>query len=202
MASFGVVIGTFGDKSWADRAEIAAHSAMEAGADMIVTEHGSSLAQARNAGAAKLDTDIVTFLDADDRLDKSFFDNLDNYVDLNEKILYKPQTLGMYPDGSFDESACFIQTKDFFRTNCLVIGTSMRLVDFMTDGQFDDTLPVLEDWDMFLRLYIAGSRIVECEGVVYIVGVNEGRNSQVDLHRKTYRYVATKYARYRNLVKR
>lgn len=201
MPSFGVVVATFGDPSWRDKAEVAIESAMAAGADVVVGQHGDSLAQARNKGAKKLETDFVTFLDADDRLDSNFFSALEQHVDLNRLLLYKPQTLGLYPDGSTDDEPCFIRRDvSIFHSNSLVIGTSMRLQDFFDIGGFDDSLPILEDWDLFIRLHIAGAEVVECDGVIYVVGVNDdGRNSQRSLHRNIYKRIQSKYASFRRV---
>lgn len=192
---YGVVIGTFGDEIWETRARFAASSAETAGADQIVLQHDIDLATARNAGAAKLDTEFVTFLDADDYLEEGFFDNLDKYTDPNRSSLYKPQTLGLYPNGDFDATPCFIRPNvPLTRSNSLVIGTTMRLVDFRSTTGFDPTLEALEDWDLFLRLYRNGADIVECEGVIYIVSVGlSGRNSDKTKHHNAYRLIRRRY---------
>ena len=67
----------------------AAESARIAGAHQVVMNHGSSLAEARNTGASVLDTEYVTFLDADDFLRANFFDELKRSM-MDGNFIYKP----------------------------------------------------------------------------------------------------------------
>lgn len=196
MHKYGVVVGTYGSILWREKAHFAARSAEVAGADQIVLQHDIDLATARNVGASKLNTEFVTFLDADDFLDPEFFNKLDDYADSSRSLLYKPQTIGVYPDGSFDSTAEFIRPNvPLNHTNSLVIGTSMRLSDFRATNGFDPTLSSLEDWDLFLRVYRNGAEIIECEGVIYIVSVGRsGRNSNKLEHNKAYRKIRRRYA--------
>lgn len=196
MSTFGVVVAYYGDEKWRTLANRAGNSAYNAGASEVVLMNGKNLAESRNTGALHLSTDYITFLDADDELHAMYFTALATYVEPDKKHLYKPQTLGAHPDGTYDKEPAFIRSgTSLYKSNSLVIGTTMRLSDFHETTGFDPELEALEDWDLFLRLHRDGAEIIECTGMIYIVSVGlGGRNSDKEKHNKAFRQIRRKYS--------
>jgi GT2 family glycosyltransferase len=194
MSSFGVVVGVYGDSHWVSLAKEAAETAWIAGADEVIICYGNNLSEARNKGARDLMTHYVTFLDADDKLHSDFFRHLSDHVDDSKQALYKPQTIDAFSDGTSIGPHFIRSNVSLFHSNSLVIGTTIRRSDFLDTAGFDSELPALEDWDLFLRLHIAGAEIVECEGVIYIISAgSQGRNSDQEKHRKAFQEIKRRY---------
>ncbi|GAG49769.1 unnamed protein product, partial [marine sediment metagenome] len=113
----------------------------------------------------------------------------------DEADLIKPATLGVYEDGSTDDEVVMIPApSNVLDKNDIVIGAPINAGLFASVGGFDD-LPVLEDWDLWLRCREAGARVVECPGAIYRVGVNPGGRNQTGadsnakLHHHVYREI-------------
>lgn len=187
-----VIVATYGSEEWSERgSEAAAEALLTSGADVVSTLHGSSLAATRNELAEKSDADYLIFLDADDRLGEGYVDILkEKYLDSELDLLYKPSTLGWYPDGSYDDELGMIRTHDLAVRNEMVIGTALRRKDF---PGFDECLDGLEDWDLFLRMYLDGAKIRECPEMVYIVGVNDNSRNMKS-NRGAYQMVRAKHS--------
>jgi glycosyltransferase involved in cell wall biosynthesis len=126
MSSIGVVISTFGDDKWRSKGEsLVAYTQDTSGASNVLHTHGDCLASARNAGARNIGTDYIIFLDADDKLGDDYCRVLrDSLIDGN--VLYQPETIGWYTDGSTDETSNFIPDRNMKDSNNLVIGTAVR----------------------------------------------------------------------------
>lgn len=141
--------------------------------------NATDLFDARNSAAdMALDegADWLIFLDADDTLDENYLLAASELFD--EADLIKPATLGVYEDGSTDDEVVMIPApKNPLDKNDIVIGAPIRSSLFVEVGGFND-LPVLEDWELWLRCREAGARIVECPGAIYRVGVNPGGRNQ------------------------
>lgn len=189
-----VVIGTFGDPEWSKKAETAIRSAklQTHQPDVILHVHQKDLATARNTGAEMADAKWIIFLDADDTLDPGYVQAMISHGD--ETTLRQPSTLGVYPDGSEDATPVLIPARPLSESNFLVIGTMCLKDQFLAVGGFDSNLPVLEDWDLWLRMYKNGAIIGKRPKAIYRIGVNpESRNQNVDLHHKYYRVIRGKY---------
>lgn len=179
MCSVDVLVASYGDYKWRLMAENAAVDARHhSGADKVTHYHGTSLAEARNHLVQQSRADYIVLLDADDRLATNYVNTFkDLYLDTDLDLLYKPATLGWYPDGTYDEEVGMIRSDNLARRNEMVIGTIFKRDNFLG---FDTTLDSLEDWDLFIRMYKAGARIRECPEMVYIVGVHpSSRNKKI-----------------------
>lgn len=191
--SVGVVVATYGDvEKWRPLARRATDSceAQTRRPDSITWWHGRSMADSRNIGASLSHTDWLIFLDADDTLDERYVEEmLSGTGDLRQ-----PSTLGVYPDGSTDDEPWLIPPKrNLLEGNHIVIGAMIRNSLFKEMGGFDD-LPILEDWDLWIRCWLVGASITACPGAIYRVGVNDtGRNSS-SVHGDVYTRIRAKYS--------
>lgn len=186
-----ICIGTFGDEKWIDLAKERAIPSAEAQTvkvNVIHNHHSSSLSVARTHAAAKASSEYLIFLDADDELDPHYVEEmLKGTADLRQ-----PATLGIV-NGVEDDFPVVIATKPLLRANYLVIGTMCRRDMFFRVGGFFD-LPVLEDWDLWIRMYLDGATIEAIPDAIYRVHVNpNSRNQNQYLHNQIYNWIQTRY---------
>lgn len=190
-----VVVATYGDEAWMDLArQRAVPSARAQGVPVkmahVASEHG--LHQARNDGLAMVDTEFVCFLDADDELEPHYFERMEGVtadlrapsvrymVDGRPNRLWMPQVPG-------HRHAC---VGECLRDgNWLVIGTVARTEVVRNVGGFKDW-PLYEDWDLFLRCYLAGATVAAVPRAVYRAHVRKDsrnrapdRDARLDAHR-------------------
>lgn len=192
MADVSVIVATFGDPAWRARGDTASLSASAQTTRVEICQtHGASLCEARNKGARWVSGEWLIFLDADDTLDPHYAEEmLKGTADLRQ-----PSTLGVYPDGSTDAAANIIPPRgnSIIDGNHLVIGTMVRRQMFIDVGGFND-LPVLEDWDLWVRCLLAGATQEAIPTAIYRVGVNDAsRNAPGGLHNVTYWQIRSKY---------
>lgn len=193
----GVVVPAFGAEHKA-KAVVAVDSiknlVVPEGVEVLWVEAShTNLSEARNWGAEHLiskGAEWLIFLDADDKLDANYIEAAVPFM--NEADLIKPATRGFHPDGSVDDEAAMIPSgQSFLVRNHIVIGAPVRSAFFVAAGGFRD-LSALEDWDLWIRVILAGGRVVECPGAVYWVGVNAtGRN--VTANNSTYKKIRDRY---------
>lgn len=204
--SFGLVVGTFGSDEWKVRGDRTLREALESNKfDAWQHYHGDNLGRARNLGARWCgDVDYIVFLDADDCLSDNYLEAMrEKAIQLSKRSDYpewliQPSTLGIYSDGTTDEESVLIPPKNIFRTNFLVIGTACPKGPLDIVGGFDEELPVLEDWDLWLNILTTTHTGVSTQpDAIYGVGVNESsRNSDTRLHGRIYSEIRNKYRRY------
>lgn len=188
--SVTVVIGTYGNESWKLKAQNALNSVrcQTKQPQYLVHYHGDTLAHARNEGAKVGRSQWLIFLDADDTLDHKYIEAMVTHDD--GTTLRQPATLGVYPDGSEDSEAVLIPERPLRVSNYLIIGTMCLREQFMDVGGFDEGLPVLEDWDLWLRISKAGAVIGKRPEAIYRVGVNpNSRNQDHGLHNRYYNII-------------
>lgn len=167
----GVVIGTFGDDSWAELAfSRALPSVVKQRRDQAVFPvHGESLAQARNEGAiyASAEANWLLFLDADDELAPGYLDAMEDAITAhhpNAPHLYVPQV--QYVKGNRHEAPFFPAEMPHTDGNWMVIGTVVPAWLFAEVGGFEEW-PIYEDWALFARMQTAGAKPVRVEGAHY-----------------------------------
>jgi hypothetical protein len=200
MDSVGVAVGIYGTDEWAERAKKVALPSVwrQTHACRFGICHSSTLAEARNRAAAKLETDWLIFLDADDELDERYVESML----AGDGDIRQPSTLGVYSDGTEDDYPVLIPPKsNLLIGNHLVIGSMVRSDLFFEVGGFQD-LPILEDWDLWIRCWLAGAKIGVAPEAIYRVHVSQGRNSS-DMHGSVYTQIQCTYvdeARARGLL--
>ncbi len=190
----GVVVGTYGNRiKWSQTAQTAVASILHqtCPADDWIHVHGGSLADARNKGAAILNTDWLIFLDADDELDHGYIEAMLNRTvfGAHPHIIYRPSTLGVYPDGSTDDEPVMLPLTDLTVRNCIVIGAMCPSDLFFEVGGFGEW-PILEDFALWRAMLAKGAVIGDCGRAIYRVHVNDGsRNSDQTTHHEVYRQI-------------
>jgi glycosyltransferase involved in cell wall biosynthesis len=194
MDTVDVIIATYGNREiWDIMAERATASAenQTIRPTAIWRCHGEEdLASARNAGVEESSSDWLIFLDADDELDPYYVEAmLEASGDIRQ-----PSTIGV-TDGVEDDFPVLIPPKvgGFMVGNHLVIGSMVRRKDFIKSGGFRD-LPVLEDWDLWIRLRLEGAQIGQAPKALYRVHVRAAsRNSDPQLHGHVYSEIQQRY---------
>lgn len=194
MDSVDVVIATFGDKDlWDVLAERAVASAenQTIRPGTIIRSHEVDLAQARNYGAAQSNADWLIFLDADDELDPYYVEAmLDGDGDIRQ-----PMTIGV-TDGVEDDYPVLIppRPEGFLVGNHLIIGCMVRRDLFDISGGFDSDLPVLEDWDLWIRCQLSGGQVGTAPKAIYRVHVRpQSRNTVENGHHVYYAEIQQRY---------
>lgn len=187
-----MIVGTYGDEAaWKPLADRAVQSAVQQTVlpDAVLHVHRSSLQEARNTGAEMADTEWLIFLDADDELDRQYIESMLR----SPGDLRRPMTLGVYEDGSEDAAPIFIPRKPLLESNYIVIGAMCRREQFLEAGGFND-YPILEDWDLWLRLAILGAEITDAHGAIYRVHVRPNSRNQDSSHGRIYNRIKSNHS--------
>lgn len=177
---FSVVIGTYGDDVWKERAEEAMRSveAQTVPFKDAIHVHGPTLAEARNRGAERVEGDWLVFLDADDMLDSKYIEAMMvAAAKQTGPALLQPSTLGVYPGGREDAAPVLIPQRPLNTGNFMVIGTAIRRDQFERVGGFKDW-PMYEDWCLFIRAWQDGAALVPVPDAIYRVTVNENSRNK------------------------
>jgi glycosyltransferase involved in cell wall biosynthesis len=185
--SVSVVVGTFGDSSWKKLARNAVASAKRqtVAADSVLHVHADTLQEARNSGAEQSTGEWICFLDADDELDEFFIEAMEDAISkVSGPALLQPSNLNSdvgYP--------VLLRKRSLERCNFLIIGTVVRRDQFLEVGGFSD-LPVLEDWELWIRLSKAGAEHRAVPDAIYKINVRPGsRNSNHILQNEVANYI-------------
>lgn len=180
-----VIVPTCGDIDvWKPLAERAQQSAFNqvVKANRVIWSHKATVSEARNFGASLSTGDWLIFLDADDELDPRYIE----HMIAGSGDIRQPSTLGVV-NGVEDDFPVLIEQKSLIIGNYLIIGSMVRRKLFLSVGGFRD-FPILEDWDLFIRLALAGAKIGKCPDAIYRVHVlPDSRNKQGDsIHGSVY----------------
>lgn len=188
-----VIVPTFGDPKWRETALRAIYSAeaQTVRPHRIWPVFDDTLAAARNYGGLHSQADWLIFLDADDELDPHYIE----HMLAGEGDMRWPSTLGIV-DGVEDDEPVLLQLRPGERgitRNHMVIGTMVRREQFLAVGGFRD-LPILEDWDCWIRLQLAGAVPMPCPEAVYRIHVRkDSRNHNIDEHGYWYSQIQGLY---------
>lgn len=196
MTSFSIILGTYGDDSWCERAQELAltttgtqtHDDFE-----VVAYHGKTLASARNHAAQDANGEYLVFLDTGDYLDAQYLEAMNKA----EGELRRPAIRGFNHDGFIDEEPImFIRPASVLTRNFIVIGAAVNRARFLQVDGFGE-LPVLEDWDLWLKLMcFLDVEVVDVPEAIYLINDEEHErnlNPLMDLYaqrirRKFYPY--------------
>lgn len=160
----------------------------------IIRVHGDSLAAARNEAARKATGEYLLFLDADDCVDQRYIEAMTEAIALSSRrrLLLQPATRGWYGNGKMDDEAALIPPARLIDRNFMVIGTVVQRQLFEEVGGFRE-FEHCEDWELWLRCVLAGCGIVQVPDAVYLVRVNQGRNSNLEAARRCYRQIRAEH---------
>lgn len=187
-----ILVGTFGASHWHEFArDHALPSAQGQGAFEVLHRHepGGTLAGVRNGLAELAQGDWLAFCDADDRLGGGYLDamraamhgaNLWRRGDLLDNPSLLVPAVQYVRDGRCVGEPAIPNQGGWPKVNECVIGTLVPRALFLAVGGFRETLadgtPLtsIEDYDLFLRCFDAGARLVYVPGAVYCATVNAG----------------------------
>jgi glycosyltransferase involved in cell wall biosynthesis len=178
-----VAVGTYGDDTWRQLAAERAIPSAEALGVPVVHCHADTLHDARNDALAQVTTEWVCHLDADDELEPGYFDAMTRatgdvlapavrYVYANG-IKRSPRMPRVAGHHHRCHTGCLPQG------NWLIVGSLVR-TDMATGvgGWRDFTWS--EDWDLWLRCYLAGASFTPVPGAIYRAHVRtDSRNRSV-----------------------
>lgn len=187
-----VIIAAYGDRDiWIPLAERAAKS-VDNKARVIFQFGGNidNLGSLRNSGAIRSDADWLIFLDADDELAPGYIEAmLSGTGDMRW-----PATLGFYDDGTEDAEIGHLAPNgaSLIHHNWMVIGTMVRRDLFLEVGGFRD-LPILEDWDLWIRMVLAGAKPESCFSAIYRINVRPDSRNNPGNHGQTYSEIQQRY---------
>lgn len=178
-----VVVGTYGSDCWKWlAAERAIPSAVALGVP-VVAVHGPTLHEARNEGLDRVRTEWVCHLDADDELEHGFFEAMGRgsadlrapsvryVVGRQRRVPLVPMVAG---HRHMCEPGCLVEG------NWLVVGTVARTQLLRDVGGWHD-FEWSEDYDLWLRCYLAGASIEAVPSAIYRAHVrDDSRNRAPD----------------------
>jgi len=160
----------------------------------------AGLASARNAGIAAARGDVLCALDADDRLDPTYFQKALAVLDRDPSVTFVSAWLRTFGDESWDwtPSRCDLPAllwEDTVLTAALVRRDAVAAV-----GGYDAAMPVQgdEDWDLWLTLVERGHRGVILPEVLFHYRRRAGSMATVCWHGEGHvplaRYRVAKHA--------
>jgi len=177
-----ILVTTMGDASWERLAwSVAIPDALKQTGAFTASMHVSddvSLGEARNRAVEFHDPKgWICFLDADDRLEPGFVDAMQAVHQPRNTDLLAP-ALRIVSETKPDPPVEVLKHRDMARMNSCPIGTLIHRTQFDAVGGFWDE-PIWEDWSLFRRCWLTGSRIRHIDGAVYRATHSPaGRNSQ------------------------
>lgn len=182
--SVAVVIPVFGDLSvWMPRAEQALASvraqSVQPTTALISVADGIADAMNRPLEDGRVTTERVLYLGADDALDPHFIAAQDAVgADIIQPAIKRE---------SDAEPVLFPRT-DLLTSNYLICGAPVRTELILGVGGFDPSLPTLEDWDLWTRIYYTYFPVIaRCpEAVYHITTRADSRNHSPEVA-QTYR---------------
>jgi hypothetical protein len=139
----------------------------------VVHVHADTLHDARNLALARVDTEWVIHLDADDELEPGYVDHMaTGRADVRAPAVRYVRAQGRgrpaLPKVAGHRHVC--DQDCLTQGNWLVIGSCARTKVLQSNGWRD--FPWSEDWDMWLRLYLAGYTFEAIPQAVYRAHVN------------------------------
>lgn len=165
-----IVVGTFGEDSWRELAESRAIPSGRAQGCRVVHAHTATLHEARNTALAQVDTPWVIHLDADDELETSYVATMGRIVgDVRVpmvRYVQRGRELGRprFPAVAGHSHICTGLCLPF--GNWIVVGAAVRTDLVRQVGGWRD-FSWSEDWDLWLRCYLAGAVFGHALGAVY-----------------------------------
>lgn len=189
-----VLVCTFGDQEWQDLAQERAVPSAERLGCRVIHAHADTLHQARNLALDQARSEWVIYLDADDELDAGYLHAMAagtgdvrapsvTYV-MGQRV--RPTHI---PRVSGHDHAC---TADCLPDgNWIIVGAAARTELLRRVGGWHD-FPVYEDWDLWLRCYLAGADIQPCPSAGYRAHVRRGsrnRAPSMDVKNEVHRQI-------------
>ena len=178
-----IAVATFGDEAWSELARRRAiPSAVQFGVP-VVHVHADTLHDARNQAVDRVETEWVVHLDADDELEIDYLDALAagtadlrapsvRYVADSFPEPYVPKVAGHRHDGAAE---CLPEG------NWLVVGSLVRTQMVRDVGGWRD-FTWSEDWDLWLRCWLAGATVEAIPDAIYRAYVRPNSRNRAPQH--------------------
>ena len=203
MPNVSICVATYGDNSWKEMAKRAIASAeCQTVPCEVIYVHGETLASARNEAVRESSGEWIVCLDADDQLTTDY---VEKSIDAQQKTggtLIFPLVGKVSLDGSWQ--LLRYMKGNLLERNFCVIGSMFRREDFIKVGGFDDRIPIFEDWELWLKLWVNGA-IIQPSEAIYVYNMRpNSRNQQQDLISEWYNTIKHTYypiAKQKGLVK-
>ncbi|WP_232295622.1 glycosyltransferase family 2 protein [Parafrankia sp. EUN1f] len=165
-----VAVATFGMSWWSDLARSRAIPSAAALGVPVVHHHASTLHDARNGALARVDTDWVIHLDADDELEAGYLDAMAagaadvrapavRYIHSRTRAS-TPAVPTVAGHSHHCQAECLLQG------NWLVVGALVRVDLVRQVGGWRD-FDWSEDWDLWLRCHLAGASFEAMPRAIY-----------------------------------
>lgn len=164
-----VIVPAFG----AEHRELARTRAVpsaELEGDVIIAD-GPTVAASRNAGAAAADTEWIVFLDADDELEPGFAASM-AAATADVRVPWFRHCRGLRERPAVD-----VEPGPLRDGNMLPIGCVLRRDLFHRAGGFREWT-ILEDWDLWQRVELAGATFESVPGAVYRAYIRSGSRNR------------------------
>lgn len=182
-----VAVATYGLSWWVDLARGRAIPSAEALGVPVVHHHADTLHDARNGALARVETEWVIHLDADDELEAGYLDAMAagtadvrapavRYVRGRGRLRASTPAVPTVAGHSHHcQAACLLQG------NWLVVGALVRTDLVRQVGAWRD-FAWSEDWDLWLRCHLAGASIEAMPAAIYRAHVRpDSRNRAASL---------------------
>lgn len=169
-----VAVATFGDQKWVNLARSRAIPSAQRQDVPVIHCHGENLSNARNLCLDRAQTEYIIYLDADDELESGYVKAMATGVaDVRAPsvryVRTVPRGRPFMPKVAGHHHIC--DSNCLTAGNWLVIGAQARTEALRKVGGWHE-FPVYEDWDMWLRCYLAGYTIQAIPQAVYRAHVN------------------------------
>lgn len=179
-----VAVATYGDLSWQRLARSRAIPSAEALGVPVVYAHESTLHDARNGSLAKVHTEWVIHLDADDELEPGYIDAMaTGTADVRApSVRYvrpghaRPPRM---PRVAGHAHECVAECLP--QGNWLVVGAAVRTQLMHRIGGWRD-YPVYEDWATWLRCHLIGATFEAIPAAIYRAHVRRGSRNRSGSH--------------------
>jgi glycosyltransferase involved in cell wall biosynthesis len=179
---FTIVVATYGDEKWKEIAETTSLPSARSFGVPVVYRHGDTLHGARNACLDAVETEFVIYLDADDELEPGYVEHMTSASgDVRvPSVRYQvpgqpsPEARILKVAGHDHPGLC---TPSCLRQgNWIIVGAGVRTQLVRDVGGWRDF--GYEDYDLWVRCYLAGADIQIVPEAVYRVLVRPGSRGQ------------------------
>jgi glycosyltransferase involved in cell wall biosynthesis len=175
-----VVIATCGSEEWKTMGDMAMTDLPMDVTVIRVHEPNGTVSSARNAGIAKVTTDYVCVLDADDTIAADYFDFTPEADITATAISYRNRTLAMISKVWQHERGRRKEHAGDCIGECLLDGNYIHIGSIMKTSVAQAVAfreyPVYEDYAYWLEQYLAGATFARREESVYMAEVRLNRN--------------------------
>lgn len=185
MTDVTVCVATYGDPSWLQLAADRAIPSARTQGVPVISVHGPTLHEARNACLDQVQTDRVVFLDADDELEPGYL----NAMAVGTADVRVPRVRYVRRGGTAAPPV-MLRVSGHVHTQCvgdclawgnwIVIGAMARTDLLRKVGGFAD-FPIFEDWHLWASCWQAGATFEPIPRAVYRAHVRrDSRNRAPD----------------------